>query len=98
MHQLVTKEGASQLTRHFERATVFIKWAAMKLLVKLHLVKSEFCIADIFTKAVDKETFLRLRNNMLNLGASESMLTMYGRAARMIENLSVLLGRLGPGF
>jgi len=51
-----------------------------------------------FTKAVDKVTFLQLRNNMLNLGASESLLTMYGRAARMIENLSVLLGRLGPGF
>jgi len=77
---------------------VFIKWAAMRLLVKLYLVKSEFCIADIFTKAVDKETFLRLRNNMLNLAAAESMVTAYGRATRMMANLSALIGRLGPGY
>ena len=94
----MTKEGTSQLTRHFERATVFVKWAAMQLLVKLYLVKSEFCIADIFTKAVDKETFLRLRNNILNLAASESMVTSYGRASRMLESLSALIGRLGPGY
>ena len=92
------KEGSSQRTRHFERATVFVKWAAMKMLVKLYLVKSEFCIADLFTKAVDKETFLRLRNNMLNLSASDSMVTAYGRAVRMMEHLTALLGRLGPGF
>ena len=70
----------------------------MKLIVNLHLVASENMIADIFTKAVDKDTFLRLRNNMLNMGASEPLRAAYGRVSRMVENVSRLLGRLGPGY
>ena len=96
MHQLVLKEGASQLSRHFERATMFVKWAVLKLIVTLHLVPSEYMIADIFTKAVDKETFLRLRNNMLNLAAAEPLHVAYGRVMRMLESLSRLVSRLGP--
>jgi len=67
MHQIVEKDGSSHRTRHFERATVLIKWAVLKLLVKLYLVRSAECVADIFTKAVTKETFMRLRAVLHNL-------------------------------
>ena len=91
----VKKEGPSQRTRHFERATMVVKWAALRLLVKLHLIKTESMIADIFTKAVDKETFLRLRNNMLNLSADEGIAVTYARAVRLLTSLREALGRLG---
>ena len=37
MNELVTKEGASSRTRHFERATVLIKYAVLQLIVSVHL-------------------------------------------------------------
>ena len=84
------------MSRHFERATVFVKWCVLKLLVKLYLVKSEYMIADIFTKAVDKDTFLRLRNDILNLGASDSLGATYSRLSRMVDSLKAGMSRLGP--
>ena len=91
----VKKEAPSQRTRHFERATMLVKWAVMRLLVKLYLVKTEYMIADIFTKAVDKETFQRLRNNMMNVGGDENVAGMYARASRMMVKMSDTLGRFG---
>ena len=95
MSHHVLKDGPSQKTRHFERATMLVKWAVLRLLINLHLVKTEFMIADIFTKAVDKDTFLRLRNNMLNLAADETIESTYARAARLLSSLRDALGRLG---
>ena len=58
----VKKEGPSQKVRHFERPTMLVKWAVLRLLIALHLVSTDYMIADLFTKAVDKDTFQRLRN------------------------------------
>jgi hypothetical protein len=91
----VLKEGPSHRTRHFERATMLVKWAVLKLVLKLYLVETASMIADIFTKAVDKDTFLKMRNNMLNLSADETVGATYARAARAAESLRKMLGRLG---
>ena len=91
----VLKEGPSHRTRHFERATMLVKWAVLKFILKLYLVPTASMIADIFTKAVDKDTFLKMRNNMLNLSADESIGATYARAARLMNSLRATLGRLG---
>ena len=67
MYHLVVKEGTSQRTRHFERATVLIKFAVIRLMVRCVLVPTTAMIADIFTKPVDEETFYRMRDIMRNL-------------------------------
>ena len=36
MNDLVNKEGSSQLSRHFERATILVKYAVQRLLVACH--------------------------------------------------------------
>ena len=95
MVKLVVKDGASQLSRHFERATIFVKWAVLKLLVKLYLVQSEYMIADLFTKAVDKETFLRLRGDMLNMEPHGGSWAAEGRIGRALRSLSSAMGGTG---
>ena len=66
MNDLVNKEGSSQLSRHFERATILVKYAVQRLLVACHHVGTKFCLADIFTKATDGDTFARMRSVIRN--------------------------------
>ena len=65
MVELVSKEGASiavpYRTRHFERATVLIKYAVLQLIVAVYLIGTKFMCADIFTKATDELTFKTMR-------------------------------------
>jgi len=97
MYQLAAKEGVSQRTRYFERATMFVKWAVLRFMAMLFLIPSEFMLADIFTKAVDQATFHRLRNNMLNLVNDEPIYATYAKAAYVAKTLSSLMSRIG-GF
>ena len=84
MNELVTKEGASSRTRHFERATVLIKYAVLQLIVTVHLISTKFMIADVFTKATDEQTFKTMRSVMRNEPPGDG----YGiRAARWISTL-----------
>ena len=48
MHELVTKEGSSSRSRHFERATIFVKYAVQRLMVTCYLVDTKLMIADIY--------------------------------------------------
>ena len=84
--ELVQKEGSSQLTRHFERAIAAIKYAIMLLIVRPYLVTTECMIADIFTKAVDEETFHWCKHQLRNT-SRESYTT------RKIAKLRAALGR-----
>jgi hypothetical protein len=88
MYHVVEKEGSSHRTRHFERATMLIKWAVMKLLVALYLVRSAECVADIFTKAVDKATFMKMRAMLLNMPFAEASLSMASRIAKLLSRSS----------
>ena len=95
MFELCQKDTVSSRTRYFERATAFVKWAVLKSIIKLHLVGTEYCLADIFTKAVDKDTFLRLRAVLHNQRMDEGAAGIYSRTRRAIDMLSELLGRIG---
>ena len=66
MHDLVTKEGSSSRSRHFERATVLIKYAVLKLMAVCYLVGTKFMSADVFTKATDEWTFKTMRAVLRN--------------------------------
>ena len=65
-YQLIQKAGSSQLTRYFERATVHVKYAVAKQIVKPYLVPTKYMSADVFTKAVDEETFFFCRHTLHN--------------------------------
>ena len=65
-YELVQKEGSSQLTRHFERAIAAVKYAVQMLMIVPVLVKTDAMIADVFTKAVDEETFHRCKHELRN--------------------------------
>ena len=94
MMDLIKKDGTTARTRYFERATMLVKYAVMKLIVETHLVPTAKMIADIFTKAVDKETFMLMRAWLLNLADCESHRASLSRAYRMARALSDLVERL----
>ena len=85
---LVTKEGATSRSRHFELATIFVKYMVMRLVVVCKLVATQFMIADIFTKATDEDTFLRMRHELRNEPIEEY-------AARTKSLLTRILQRIG---
>ena len=66
MHDLVVKEGSSSRSRHFERATIFIKYAVIRLIVVCLLVGTKFMSADVLTKATDEATFKTMRSILRN--------------------------------
>ena len=76
--------GASSRTRHFERATVLIKYAVLQLIVTVHLISTKFMCADIFTKATDEQTFKTMRSVMRNEPSPDGYAI---RAARWINTL-----------
>ena len=82
----------------FERTTAFVKWTVLRLIIALRLVRSEFCIADIFTKAVDKDTFFRMRNAMHNSSADESVKLLAIRMWKQpaIKKLAEFFATWGP--
>ena len=65
-YQLIQKAGSSQLTRYFERATILVKYAIMELIVKPFLISTKWMSADVFTKAVDEETFFFCKHTLHN--------------------------------
>ena len=90
--ELVTKEGTSSKSRHFERATIFVKWAVMKLMIAYQLVSTKFMVADIFTKATDEATFLKMRSIMRNVPLPGSA-TVGEKAERIVRYLMNALRR-----
>lgn len=62
----VVKPGATARTRFFERAVTLIKRLYMLLMIVPHLISTFLMVADIFTKATDRETFERMRAYLLN--------------------------------
>ena len=66
-YQLIQKAGSSQLTRYFEQATILVKYAIMGLIVRPFLISTKHMRADIFTKAVDEETFFFCKHTLHNI-------------------------------
>ena len=53
MIDLINKDGTTSRSRYFERATMLVKFAVIRLLVTVKLISKNDMMADIFTKAVD---------------------------------------------
>jgi hypothetical protein len=66
MVDMVQQEGASVRTRYYERAILLLKRAVLMLVFRPVLVPTDLMLADIFTKATEKGTFIKLRNIMMN--------------------------------
>ena len=84
--ELIQKEGSSQLTRHFERMLMLVKYAVISLIVKPFLVATGLMTADIFTKAVDEETFFRCKHVLHNT-------TQESYISRKVSRLTAALAR-----
>jgi hypothetical protein len=92
MYRLVNREGASSRSRHFERATVMIKFAILRLICACIHVSTTCCVADIFTKATDEATFLKMRSIMRNVPLPGSA-TVGEKAERIVRYLMNALRR-----
>ena len=62
---IAEREGVTKLTKHFDFAANRIREEVTCLRIKLVHVPTEEMTADIFTKALDAATFLRLRSRLL---------------------------------
>jgi len=94
MMKLVMKDGTSQLTRYFERATMLVKYAVLRLMIAVELVSTKEMIADVFTKAVDKETFALMRKHLLNQVEDKAYKATHTRASRLAGKLAEMIGNL----
>ena len=90
-YQLIQKAGSSQLTRYFERATILVKYAIMGLIVRPFLISTKHMSADIFTKAVDEETFFFCKHTLHNT-QPETYVTRKFR--RLTSALAKVSGRM----
>jgi len=92
-HSLVSNEGASTRTRYYERATMLIKRAVLMLLVRPLLVATHYMIADMFTKALEKSSYVRFRNVIMNCNSSArsslaaAAFSLHGEARRLADRL-----------
>ena len=90
---LIQQEGASSRTRYFERSTLLIKRAVLLLLVRPYLIATQYMIADIFTKALPRESFVKLRGQLMNLHSplrksiEDGMMCMTGRMRRLAQHI-----------
>ena len=91
MMDIVKKDGTTERSRYFERTTMFVKYAALRLLVETKLVPTDAMIADIFTKCVDKETFLRMRRELLNMEGDSANGDTQRQTARLMRSLQQLI-------
>ena len=93
LYEIMHQEGASTRTRYYERATLFIKRAVQLLVFLPYLIKTTDMIADIFTKACEKGTFIKLRNVMMNNNQGlrnkleHSLTAIAGASKRLAEHL-----------
>ena len=87
------KEGATVRTRYYERTALFLKRAALLLIIKPVLVKTTDMIADILTKPTDKGTFVKMRNIIMNvhsrLGSQieQSLVALHGASKQLAAQL-----------
>lgn len=94
MIDIIKKDGTTQRTRYFEKATMLVKYAVLRLFIATLLISTKEMIADIFTKAVEKDIFILMRKHLLNLGGDTAHHVMHGRASRAARILLELIQRL----
>ena len=94
MHALITNDGATSRTRYFERATLLIKRAVLLRILAPKYVTTHYMIADMFTKALEKNNYVRLRNVIMNSSSSlrasllATLPAVHGEARRLVSRLT----------
>ena len=73
---------------------MLVKYAVLRLFILVRLVPTKEMMADVFTKAVDKDTFILMRKHLLNLGGDVANQVVHGRASRMARKLADLISLL----
>mmetsp|Transcript_20002 Transcript_20002/g.49885 ORF Transcript_20002/g.49885 Transcript_20002/m.49885 type:complete len:224 (+) Transcript_20002:5021-5692(+) len=71
-YDIIVKSGLTARTRYFERTTLLVKRLYMMLVVTPFLISTKDMVADVLTKCVDKATFYRMRDYMLNVSNGPS--------------------------
>ena len=96
MTEAVNKEGVSQRTRYFERATVLIRYAIMKNLVATLLISTEQMVADVFTKPLDEGKFAGKFDKFCTvlLNASWAYRGLKAKLGRLVKATEKTLGRV----
>ena len=69
-HDLCHREGPAAGSRHFERKTFKMRELRGKGVVKVVKIPTEDNEADIFTKPLDRATFERHRDKLMNVEAA----------------------------
>ena len=92
MYKAVTKEGTTSRTRYFERATIFVKYAILRRIIKSYLVPTTEMVADIFTKAVDAQTFAKMTREMCHR-VPWTAETVHAKASRLLRALERTFSR-----
>ena len=67
LYKTVHHEGHSARVRHYERTTLLFKRAVLLLILAPFKISDTDMVADIFTKAVEKAKFVRLRDFVMNV-------------------------------
>ena len=89
----VHHEGHSARVRHYERATLLFKRAVLLLILSPFKISDADMVADIFTKAVEKAKFTRMRDFVMNVHSTlrvqleAGMATAIGASYRMMGSL-----------
>ena len=95
MWDVITKPGQTEATSHFDRPTMVIKYYYTKYIVEPRLIPTNYMIADIFTKALDKTKLAYFRDKMMNTVNASTAVTdesgkrvvFRGKAARLWTRL-----------
>ena len=66
-YDVIKNPGATKRTVHFDRWLHFARELYLRNGMKIFLTTTDKMMADMFTKAVDKTTFLRCRKYVMNL-------------------------------
>ena len=90
---LVANEGATVRTRYFERATMLVKEATVRLQIDLRLVPTADEVADIMTKATDTATLFKMRGYAMNLAGAvqDKAAVAYAKAHKMLQKLNSIV-------
>ena len=85
-------DGATVRTRYFERATMLVKEATVRLQTDMRLVPTADEVADIMTKATDSGTLFKMRGYAMNLAASmrDRADVAYAKAQKVLQKLNSL--------
>ena len=92
-YDVITKPGQTSRTSHFERATMLAKRLYQIFIVTPYLVITSLMLADIFTKALARDAFVKFRDRLMNIAevtvsdVAGNSVTLGGRSAQLWNKL-----------